>query len=426
MKPVVFVALDFLAVAAAAAPAAVRQGDSDLPTLAGLLAQSGKELDDDHSDFDILLSLLNQAGLVDTLNDPAAEFTVFAPSDAAFTQSLKDLGLSPKTEKGALGAFDAITGTGSALGGLDPVAFLSGLLKYHLVPGKLLAAEVLEMQTLPTAEGQDITRSGGTDDLALIDKATDMPDPKIGTTDILASNGVLHSIDRLLFNLPSVSGSVLATSSGQGDDPAPSSEEAASAKDSAKDDSESDSDCFPASSVVHMSDGSELSIADLAAGHFVKTTTDTHSPVFLFTHRQLTGEHEFVRLDTASGHFITLSAGHYLYANGVLATADTVVVGDVLMTLGGASDVVRVSTVLEAGRVAPHTLQGDIVVNGIMASTYTRSVPPKLAHVILAPLRALVRLGFVEPVGNILHDGAPRLARLVPKGLEPNQIWFSQ
>jgi hypothetical protein len=58
------------------------------------------------------------------------------------------------------------------------------------------------------------------------------------------------------------------------------------------------------------------------------------------------------------------------------------------------------------------------VVNGVRASSYTRSVHPRVAHVLLAPVRAVVRAGLAtEPLGGLFYDGADRLAALMPKGI---------
>jgi uncharacterized surface protein with fasciclin (FAS1) repeats len=388
------------------------------PTITGLVASLGGPLDTNNSDFDILLALLTQANLTDTLDDPHTPYTVFAPSDAAFLTTVKDLGFKDVTTEAD--AVDALTAVAGAVQGQDPAALISALLQYHVVPGSLDSKAVLATKSLTTVQGSAITRGAdGADPLALVDLAPALQDPLIVKKDIAASNGFVHVINRVLFNIPAspelVAG-VSADAADDGDDAAASGEAEASAEASGENGG-GDNVCFPASAVVHVYGGGEVAMADLAAGHVVRASVDVHSPVYLFTHRQLTGMHEFVRIEAESGHVITLSANHYLYANSKLSAADSVRVGDVLETLDGRSKVVKVGAVLEEGLVAPHTLHGDLVVNGVRASSYTRVVHPTVAHFLLAPVRALVQFGVAtEPLGALLYNGADRLARLMPKG----------
>lgn len=88
---------------------------------------------------------------------------------------------------------------------------------------------------------------------------------------------------------------------------------------------------------------------------------------------------------------LTLSSGHYLYVNdGRLVQAGLVKVGDFLETADGTPAVITGKTVVHAiGLYNPHTLHGDILVNGFRTTTYTNALSPLLAHALLAPVRAL-------------------------------------
>jgi len=183
--------------------------------------------------------------------------------------------------------------------------------------------------------------------------------------------------------------------------------------------------CFPASAQVSLRNGASIRMSQLRAGHheIAVPTLRGYSPVFLFTHRDLEVSYSnFRRITTATGHAITITNDHYLYANGRLAAARTVRKGDHLeLITGKLSPVVSVETHhVERGLIAPHTLHSkDLYVNGIRTSSYTRAVHPTLAHMLLAPIRAVVRLGIAkEPLGNLLYKGASRLERLVPCGPE--------
>lgn len=116
--------------------------------------------------FTTLVTAVKAAGLVDTLKGPGP-FTVFAPTDAAFA----------KVPKATLDAL------------LADKAALTKVLTYHVVSGKLMAAD-LRAGKLKTLEGQDLTIAamGG----VTVDKA------KVVAADVAASNGVIHAIDTVL------------------------------------------------------------------------------------------------------------------------------------------------------------------------------------------------------------------------------------
>lgn len=122
--------------------------------------------------FTTLAAALTAANLVETLKGPGP-FTFFAPSDAAFAKI-------PKAE------FDAL---------LADKEKLTRVLKYHLIPGKVMADQVTKMPEgakVKTVEGHDVTvhRSGAK---VLLDKST------VTKTDIDTSNGVIHVIDTVLW-----------------------------------------------------------------------------------------------------------------------------------------------------------------------------------------------------------------------------------
>jgi len=120
--------------------------------------------------FNTLVAAVKAAGLVDTLKSPGP-FTVFAPTDDAFAK------LPP-------GALESL---------LKPEnkAKLRSILTYHVVPGKLMAVDVVKLNSIKTVEGQNImikTMNGG----VMVDNA------RVIKTDITASNGVIHVIDAVI------------------------------------------------------------------------------------------------------------------------------------------------------------------------------------------------------------------------------------
>ncbi len=121
--------------------------------------------------FTTLTKLVTDAGLVATLQG-AGPFTVFAPTDAAFAKV-------PKETLAALAA---------------DKEKLKAVLLYHVVPGKVLAADVMKLAPkaeVATAGGAKVTVTVGAGGV-MVDGA------KVVTTDVMASNGVIHVIDTVL------------------------------------------------------------------------------------------------------------------------------------------------------------------------------------------------------------------------------------
>ncbi len=77
--------------------------------------------------------------------------------------------------------------------------------------------------------------------------------------------------------------------------------------------------------------------------------------------------------------------------------------------------VVAVSPEVATGLYNPQTLSGDIVVNGIRASTYTAAIAPSLAHVALWPVRMMYRLGY-DIINGAFDEGSDLISGLMPKG----------
>jgi len=68
---------------------------------------------------------------------------------------------------------------------------LVAILTYHVVPGKVTAAEVVTLQTAPTANGDDLA-------IRVVDETVFINDSRVVATDIGASNGVIHVVDTVL------------------------------------------------------------------------------------------------------------------------------------------------------------------------------------------------------------------------------------
>ena len=123
----------------------------------------------DAGGFTTLVAAVEAAGLVETLKGEGP-FTVFAPTDEAFAAlpegTVEDL-LKPENK-------DQLT----------------AVLTYHVVPGKVMSADLSDGMTAATVEGSEVTimTEGG----VMVD------DANVVTPDIEASNGVIHVIDKVI------------------------------------------------------------------------------------------------------------------------------------------------------------------------------------------------------------------------------------
>lgn len=129
------------------------------------------------SDFSILVEAVTAAGLGDTLSGPGP-FTVFAPTNEAFAALLAELGVT----KEAL---------------LADKALLTKVLTYHVIPGRVLKADVVPGVQPATVEGETFSIGG---DLKIADGRGRTA--SITATDVLASNGVIHVIDKVILPAP--------------------------------------------------------------------------------------------------------------------------------------------------------------------------------------------------------------------------------
>ena len=127
-------------------------------------------------DFKTLTAALKAAGLDEALKGPGP-FTVFAPTYAAFAK------LPEGTVETLL---------------KDPKGQLAEILKYHVVAGEVMAADVAKMdgQKVKTVQGAELTVEVSGDKVVLVDAAGNRVN--VIKTDITASNGVIHVIDAVL------------------------------------------------------------------------------------------------------------------------------------------------------------------------------------------------------------------------------------
>ncbi len=118
--------------------------------------------------FKTLVTAVQAADLVETLKGKGP-FTVFAPTDEAFAKI-------PKEKLKAL---------------LKDRKALTAVLTYHVVPGKVMAADVVKLDSAKTVQGKSIN-------IVTEDGKVTINGAKVLKTDIVCSNGVIHVIDAVI------------------------------------------------------------------------------------------------------------------------------------------------------------------------------------------------------------------------------------
>ncbi|MGC9312627.1 MAG: fasciclin domain-containing protein [Sediminispirochaetaceae bacterium] len=132
----------------------------EMPSIAEIAVDDGR--------FTTLVAALDAADLVDTLSNDGP-LTVFAPTDDAFAKLPE--------------------GTVESL--LNDIPTLKSILLYHVVSGKVMASDVVEIDSAPTLNGKDV--------MVKVDMGkVYINDAQVIITDIEASNGVIHVIDTVI------------------------------------------------------------------------------------------------------------------------------------------------------------------------------------------------------------------------------------
>ncbi|MGN8552263.1 UNVERIFIED_CONTAM: fasciclin domain-containing protein [Microbacterium sp. SLM126] len=179
-----------LALVLSAAPAQAHGGGTPPGTIVdvAVAASGGGTPDKNPYDYDILVQAVLATGLDGALSDTSTKYTVFAPNDRAFLRLVTDLtGKAPTSEA------EALTTITSAF----TIDQITGILLYHVVPGKKLGpVKVLTARSLTMADGGIVKPRG----ITLRDETPALADPRLvlWAINIQASNGVIHTIDRVL------------------------------------------------------------------------------------------------------------------------------------------------------------------------------------------------------------------------------------
>ncbi|KAI0560600.1 hypothetical protein FGB62_107g014 [Gracilaria domingensis] len=422
--------------------------DSD-PSVWDLIRGHGDDavnrFDTDPWDFDVFRSLVETVPAVKSILDTQT-ITVFLPNDLGCSQTANDVIALADNSSFVISdvnteqhAFYSLQ-TNWLQRFENATQALELWLKYHIVPGAYSFQDILELGSFKFSTFAE-------QNLDLVVTRLSHKDPRFPYAEIAFAppsqptiqprNGFVVAVDRMLFPsfsslslnsnaqqaFPSASSSVSAAPSrsispSSSPTPRPSKSKKPSPSTAPVPTPEPAGACFSSSSTVRMRNGTSLPLSRLKAGHEVLVSEKAISKVFLFTHKEVHGVYNFIEITSDDNQTITLTPGHYIYANNQRVAAYVVREGDMLRTVEGPSRVRTLRYVKSRGLVAPHTLHGDIVVNGIIASTYTMALNPILAHSALTPLRYLVKVKLsVEPLRGLLYYGiSPRIASWLPSG----------
>lgn len=155
--------------------------------------------------------------------------------------------------------------------------------------------------------------------------------------------------------------------------------------------------CFPWNVMVYLEGGARAAMGELRVGDRVQVSSYEFSEVFVFTHRDKhSSATRYVELTTSDNVSITVTGSHLIYVSGGVIQADDCRRGDKILTISGWKVVTAVRDVIARGLYNPQTLHGDIVVNGVVVSTFTTAVERHVASGMLSPLRALYRVGLTS------------------------------
>lgn len=144
------------------------------------------------NNYELLGVAIRKAGLAPTLLPnitPLPDFTIFAPTDAAFQTYLGILVVGTTNEAAAQTAINA----------MDPTA-LANILKYHIVSGRVVSTDLTDGQVVNTLlDGNSFTISISGSTITLVDKNTGIADPVIvAPFNALTNSGIVHTINGVL------------------------------------------------------------------------------------------------------------------------------------------------------------------------------------------------------------------------------------
>jgi len=190
--------------------------------------------------------------------------------------------------------------------------------------------------------------------------------------------------------------------------------------------------CFPADATVELKDGRHVAMKDLQVGDIVRSGANSFSEVYVFSHQLLSTETAFVKISVAGGNSLELSPTHFIPVSQAcdgtmeMVRASDAKVGSCVLSSGSnslkQSKIISHDIRISKGLYNPFTKHGNIVVDGILASSHSEwflddlatkfggvSFLPSIYQVVMAPARFLYDLVGPEIARNELEKFQDKL-----------------
>lgn len=161
------------------------------------------------------------------------------------------------------------------------------------------------------------------------------------------------------------------------------------------------SNCFPSFARVQTKAGRVLAMSELAVGDEIRTSGGRFSPVFFFGHRVEPNSHQPIPYVTVhlqqSNRTLTMTPGHFAIVQSsknkqseMIAARDLRVGDNLVLDDDTSAPITRIDREVGSwGMYNPHTHDGNLIVEGVLASCFTDAIPHRLATSLLLPLRLL-------------------------------------
>lgn len=182
----------------------------------------------------------------------------------------------------------------------------------------------------------------------------------------------------------------------------------------------SGSSCFPGDARVELQGGKMVRMAELRIGDVIRVGREEFSPVFMFSHRsKWTKVEKYVQIKAGEGRDVTMTEGHMVRVRGKgYIRGGNVEVGEWVESVEGWEQVKEVELVEGWGLYNPQTVHGEIVVDGVICSTWSEEVGGGMGVGLMAPLRWLFGIGAVAEsnFGGVLSEGGRGMWRMLVQG----------
>lgn len=172
-----------------------------------LLATLGPDVLTSPYDYSIIVDLMRRTGLLDEISSDDFGGTLFAQDDIAFVYAAVDFGYEftvPEPDVDEIAAYFFWIDKLTELGAGDPQPLLERIAAYHILPEAILYDDLPQRVGIPTRSGDSFVRNGS----ILEDNGSDFSGAQTTGTDLIASNGIVHTISGVLmpFDIPETNG----------------------------------------------------------------------------------------------------------------------------------------------------------------------------------------------------------------------------